>query len=68
MSFDMLPGGAQCYAETGETHGHSLLRADGARLRQAVERVIAEGRVRTVDMGGTATTDEAAAVVAEALG
>lgn len=39
----------------------------GARLEQAVASVIAAGRVRTYDMGGTATTLEMAAAVAAAL-
>jgi 3-isopropylmalate dehydrogenase len=39
----------------------------GARLEQAVATVIAEGRVRTYDMGGAASTLEMAAAVAAAL-
>jgi 3-isopropylmalate dehydrogenase len=66
--FAMILSAAMMLDWLGETHGHSTLRADGMRLRQAVERVIAEERVRTADMGGTATTDEAAAAVAEVLG
>ncbi|HEU68501.1 MAG TPA: isocitrate/isopropylmalate dehydrogenase family protein [Candidatus Acetothermia bacterium] len=37
-----------------------------ARIERGVARVIAEGRVRTYDMGGTATTDEMAEAVARA--
>ena len=37
------------------------------RLRTAVERVLAEGRVRTVDLGGQAETDEMAQAIIEAL-
>jgi 3-isopropylmalate dehydrogenase len=36
-----------------------------ARLGAAIEAVVAEGRVRTPDMGGGATTGEMAAAVAE---
>ncbi len=39
----------------------------GARLEQAVAKVIADGRVRTYDMGGKASTLEMAAAVAAAL-
>jgi tartrate dehydrogenase/decarboxylase/D-malate dehydrogenase len=37
------------------------------RLVAGVERVLADGRVRTPDLGGTASTDELAAAVAEHL-
>jgi 3-isopropylmalate dehydrogenase len=43
------------------------MAADGARLREAVEAVIAEGRVLTRDLGGSASTTEAAGAVLEAL-
>jgi len=39
----------------------------GARLEAAVARVIAEGKVRTYDMGGSATTLELGEAVARAL-
>ncbi|KAA0255986.1 isocitrate/isopropylmalate dehydrogenase family protein [Acidobacteria bacterium ACD] len=39
----------------------------GARLEKAVAAVIAEGKVRTYDMGGTATTLEMGEAVARAL-
>jgi len=39
-----------------------------AALEQAVARVVAQGEVRTYDMGGTATTSAMAAAVAGALG
>jgi 3-isopropylmalate dehydrogenase len=38
-----------------------------AKLEAAIARVIAEGRVRTYDMGGQATTLEMAEAVAAAL-
>ncbi|MGC8794235.1 MAG: isocitrate/isopropylmalate family dehydrogenase, partial [Bryobacteraceae bacterium] len=38
-----------------------------ARIEQAVARVIAEGKVRTYDMGGNATTREMAEAVCRAL-
>jgi tartrate dehydrogenase/decarboxylase/D-malate dehydrogenase len=37
------------------------------RLVAGVERVLADGRVRTPDLGGTASTNELAAAVAEHL-
>ena len=39
----------------------------GDRSRAAVERVLLEGRVRTPDLGGTATSDEFCDAVVEAL-
>jgi 3-isopropylmalate dehydrogenase len=48
-------------------HDNPAMAADGARLREAVEAVIAEGRVLTRDLGGSASTTEAAGAVLEAL-
>jgi isocitrate dehydrogenase (NAD+) len=52
--------------------GAMLLRhlGEGARaeaVERAVDRVLAEGEVRTRDLGGTSTTDAVAAAVAKAL-
>ena len=50
----------------GLRHKAPALRDDGARLRQAVETVIARGDVLTGDLGGTAgTADASRAVLAE---
>jgi 3-isopropylmalate dehydrogenase len=38
------------------------------RIEQAVARVIAEGKVRTYDMGGSSTTREMAEAICQALG
>ncbi|WP_424966268.1 isocitrate/isopropylmalate dehydrogenase family protein [Dinoroseobacter sp. S375] len=43
------------------------IAADGARLREAVEAVLTEGAILTGDLGGKATTEEAAAAVAAQL-
>lgn len=43
------------------------LAADGVRLREAVETVLTEGRVLTRDLGGHASTEDAAAAVAAQL-
>lgn len=51
----------------GPRHGLPALQEDAARLRAAVEAVIAEGRSLTRDLGGTASTDEVAAAVRAAL-
>ncbi len=47
----------------GIKHDNAALRADGARLREAVEAVVARGDCLTRDLGGTAGTDEAAGAV-----
>ncbi|MEM9638290.1 MAG: isocitrate/isopropylmalate family dehydrogenase [Pseudomonadota bacterium] len=51
----------------GLRHGHATMIADGERLRIAVESVIATGGVLTGDLGGSATTAEAAQAVTKAL-
>jgi 3-isopropylmalate dehydrogenase len=47
----------------GIKHENDALIADGNRLREAVEHVVAGGKMLTRDLGGTAGTDEAAAAV-----
>tara|TARA_R110002124_G_scaffold39583_5_gene125117 strand:+ start:3593 stop:4729 length:1137 start_codon:yes stop_codon:yes gene_type:complete len=51
----------------GIKHDNRALVDDGARLRIAVETVVAEQRALTRDLGGTAGTIAAAAAVQEAL-
>jgi 3-isopropylmalate dehydrogenase len=48
-------------------HGNSAMAADGASLRNAVEAVIAEGSVLTRDLGGDASTADAAGAVLDAV-
>jgi 3-isopropylmalate dehydrogenase len=48
-------------------HGNSAMAADGASLRNAVEAVIAEGSVLTRDLGGDASTADAAGAVLAAV-
>jgi 3-isopropylmalate dehydrogenase len=51
----------------GERHDVPAMLTDGARLRAAVDRVVAEARVLTRDLGGTAGTAEVAQAVREAM-
>ncbi|MFL4470377.1 isocitrate/isopropylmalate dehydrogenase family protein [Tateyamaria armeniaca] len=51
----------------GARNGVDAMTADGARLRDAVDRVVAERRVLTRDLGGTAGTADVAMAVKEAL-
>ena len=51
----------------GAQRNHTALRTDGARLRTAVEAVLADGTVLTPDLGGTAKTLDVAAAVTKAL-
>jgi 3-isopropylmalate dehydrogenase len=51
----------------GLRHDVPGLVRDGAALRAAVERVVAEGKVLTSDIGGTATTNQAAQAIDAAL-
>ncbi len=48
-------------------HDHAPLAAGGTALREAVEAEIAQRTCVTPDLGGTATTDEAAAAIAARL-
>lgn len=51
----------------GINNDNEAMIADGKRLREAVEDVVAEGRVLTRDLGGSAGTAEAASAVLDAL-
>jgi 3-isopropylmalate dehydrogenase len=51
----------------GDRHDVPAMLTDGARLRAAVDRVVAEARVLTRDLGGTAGTAEVAQAVREAM-
>lgn len=64
----MILSGAMMLDWLGHRHDLPEMAADGARLRAAVDAVIADGRVRTRDMGGMAGTTEVAAAIGEALG
>jgi 3-isopropylmalate dehydrogenase len=65
--FAMILSAAMMLDWLGQRHGLPALHRDGAKLRAAVDGVVADGRVRTADIGGTATTLEAAAAVHAAL-
>ncbi len=61
--FAMILSAAMMLDWLGLQNNNSEMRADGERLREAVENVVASGRVLTQDLGGTAGTQEAAAAV-----
>ncbi|MEO1539836.1 MAG: isocitrate/isopropylmalate dehydrogenase family protein [Pseudomonadota bacterium] len=61
--FAMILSAAMMLDWLGHEHDAPALLQDGERLRQAVEAVVAEGAPLTRDLGGTASTDEAAAAV-----
>ncbi|MEL6915762.1 MAG: isocitrate/isopropylmalate family dehydrogenase [Pseudomonadota bacterium] len=63
----MILSAAMMLRWLGETRGEAAAIADAARLERAVDAVIAEGRVLTGDLGGTAGTEEVAAAVRAAL-
>jgi 3-isopropylmalate dehydrogenase len=64
--FAMILSAAMMLDWLGIRHGNAAMVRDGTRLREAVERVVAEGRAVTRDIGGSASTDQAAEAV-EAL-
>ena len=51
----------------GLRHDNPAMVADGVRLREAVEQVVSEGTVLTRDLGGIASTFDAATAVKRAL-
>jgi isocitrate/isopropylmalate dehydrogenase len=56
----MIRSGAMLLRHLGE-------HERGAAIEAAVDRVLADGEVRTPDLGGTSSTGEVAAAVARAL-
>ena len=65
--FAMILSAAMMLDWLGIKHDNAAMRADGKRLREAVESVVASGTVLTRDLGGTAGTDVAAGAVLDAL-
>ncbi|WP_299679193.1 isocitrate/isopropylmalate family dehydrogenase [uncultured Roseobacter sp.] len=65
--FAMILSGAMMLEWLGRRHSNAALKSDGVLLRQATEAVIAEGSVLTGDLGGTATTEQAARAVSAAI-
>lgn len=63
----MILSAAMMLEWLAERHDAAALAADAARLEAAVDRVLAEGRVRTPDMGGQDGTDAIAQAVGAAL-
>ncbi|MEP1200486.1 isocitrate/isopropylmalate dehydrogenase family protein [Tateyamaria sp.] len=63
----MILSAAMMLEWLGGRHGVPSMTADGMRLRDAVDKVVAEARVLTRDLGGTAGTADVAAAVKEAL-
>ena len=66
--FAMMLSAAMMLDWLGLKHGNTEMQNDGARLRQAVETVVAEGRVLTRDLGGNASTLAAADAVDRMMG
>ena len=65
--FAMILSAAMMLEWLGTKSDNAGLIRDGTRLRRAVEDVVARGQVMTRDLGGTATTEEAAEAVAQAV-
>ncbi|SFK67336.1 isocitrate/isopropylmalate dehydrogenase family protein [Shimia haliotis] len=65
--FAMLLSAAMMLDWLGVKHDNEDLRRDGSRLREAVEAVVAKGTVLTQDLGGHASTNEAAEAVSAVL-
>ena len=65
--FAMILSAAMMLDWLGVKHDNTSIRNDGARLRKAVEDVVASGTVLTRDLGGNADTQDAANAVFDAL-
>lgn len=65
--FAMLLSAAMMLDWLGVKHDNADLRRDGSRLREAVEAVVAKGTILTRDLGGHASTKEAAEAVSALL-
>lgn len=65
--FAMILSAAMMLDWLGQKHGNNALLDDGRRLRAAVEQVVARGDTLTRDLGGNASTEEAAAAVLQAM-
>jgi isocitrate dehydrogenase (NAD+) len=77
--FEAVHGGSRDFIGAGRANPLPLLlpaidlldalghREPGARITRAVHRVLSEGRVRTADLGGTATTADMADALMAAL-
>lgn len=65
--FAMILSAAMMLDWLGVKYDNDAMRADGRRLRRAVEGVVAQGKTLTRDLGGTANTQDAAVAVIEAL-
>ncbi|WP_108816822.1 isocitrate/isopropylmalate dehydrogenase family protein [Loktanella sp. Alg231-35] len=65
--FAMILSAAMMLDWLGIKHDNAAIRADGKRLRETVEDVVASGTYLTRDLGGTAGTDKAAGAVLDAL-
>jgi 3-isopropylmalate dehydrogenase len=64
----MILSGAMMLDWLGARHAVPAMLVDAARLRDAVDAVVADGRVLTRDLGGSADTAQVARAVQEALG
>ncbi|MEP3347713.1 MAG: isocitrate/isopropylmalate family dehydrogenase [Litoreibacter sp.] len=65
--FAMILSAAMMLDWLGEAFGLDEMMSDGIRLREAVEAAIDERQDVTPDLGGTASTSEAAAAIARRL-
>lgn len=64
--FAMILSAAMMLEWLGQKHGLPSIGKDGTNLRSAVEDVIGRGQVRTRDLGGQASTEDAARSVLDA--
>lgn len=63
----MILSGAMMLVWLGERHDCAALKRDGSQLQAAVEAVIGAGHHLTADMGGVASTAEAARAVLDSV-
>ncbi|MEO1681271.1 MAG: isocitrate/isopropylmalate family dehydrogenase [Pseudomonadota bacterium] len=65
--FAMILSAAMMLDWLGDKHNVPAMTKDGVRLRSAVEDVVSKGEIRTRDLGGTASTEDAARSVLDTV-
>jgi len=66
--YAMIVSGQMLLAWLGRRHNEPMAIAAAGLIENAVDRVIAEGRVLTPDLGGTASTRDMGDAIAQAVG
>ncbi len=64
----MILSAAMMFEWLGTRHGNAEISVIGKRIESAVERMLKHSTIRTLDLGGSASTTEVARAVIDHLG